>query len=334
MLAIRPKSHRSSPPQEWAYRLQSCVYSQKNNKKKRLQHALEAVKQEPESVLALQALAYAQLHRKKYKEATATAKKIREIAPDSADTHKTCGYVEFSKGNLVEAEEYFRRALKIEANDYNSLNTLGEVLLEKFYKTSDYKMKRQIINEAIDCFRQAIAINPILPEAKENLKKANFNSLSGSQFIILPLLISVAFLITLVLNSNAYVQYRPEFLNIKDKPPEILLLYVFSWLGILIASLGITVVKAQDNLTETNQNILKIIDKPTIFEKLAVGFWLLVSTYPLIFILWKLLTFDFESFYLFKALDWITLSVGVIAFFLNRKLIAPYLPAKKKASAD
>ncbi len=316
-LQYAQKAIQADPTQEWAYRLQSIVYSKKNNKKKRLESALEAVKQEPESVFALQTLAYTQLQRKKYKEATQTAEKIRELAPDSVEARKTLGYVEFSKGNLTAAETNFRCSLKIEANDYDSLNSLGEVLLERFYKTSDFQTKRQILNEAIDCFRQAVAINPTKSEAKENLKKANLNSLSGSIFIIFPLLISVVLLITLVLNTNAYAQFRPDFLNIKDKSPEILLLYVFSWLSFLITAWAVTAAKAQETLTEANRNILEAVEKPNIYGKFAVAFWLLISSYPLIFIIWKLVTFDFESFYLFKWLDWITLLIGLIALFLN-----------------
>jgi tetratricopeptide (TPR) repeat protein len=328
-LEFAQKAIEADPTQEWAYRLQACVYNRKNKTKKHYQQALEAVKREPESVLALQTLAYAQLQRHKFNDATQTAEKIRRLAPDSVESHKTLGYVEFSKGNLVQAEEHFRRALKVEAIDYDALNLLGKVLIERHQKTTTYELKPQILNEAIDCFRQAVAIDPNRAEAKENLKKAHFNSLSSSLYIILPVIISIFLLICLVLNSKAYAQYRPEFLNVDGKKPELFILFYCSWISILFTAWGIAGFKGEEKLTETNKDVLEKVQDNNHYAKLLIVFWLLFCTYPLIFLIWKLVVFDFRIFYIFNLLDWITLGGGLVALGLNTTLIIPHLFKKE-----
>jgi tetratricopeptide (TPR) repeat protein len=328
-LEFAGKAIKVDPTQEWAYRLQSIIYNQENKRRKGLKSALEAVKQDPESVLALQALAMSQLMQQDCKDAINTAEKIRTLEPDSADTYKTLGYVNSYNGNLIEAENYFQNALKIEPSDYEALNCLGEVLLEKYKKNLNSNVKQQIINEAIDCFRRAVAINPTSSTAKDNLRKASgLNSILGGILVIFPLLWTTIGGIALVLNTNGYKWLRPESLNINDRPFEIFFLYFASWIAMCIASWALVSVKAMSNLTETNQKTVEIIEKPNLKLKLLYGFWLIIFCYPPIFIIWKLLAGDFQAFYSLKILDWIMLLIGIIAMALNYFFLVPSLFGK------
>jgi tetratricopeptide (TPR) repeat protein len=323
-LEFAEKAIQTDPTQEWAYRLQSAVYSKKNKKKKRLNTALEAVRQEPESTLALQNLTYAQLSQRKFKEARQTAERLRRLAPDTADTHQTFGYVEFNDGKFAEAEESFRRALKIEATDYDSLNMLGETLMKRYEKTHSYKIKRQLLNEAIDCFRQAIVLSPTLQEAKKNLSDANLKSLASHPFSIIPLSLSLFMLVMIIINRTKARAFRPEFLNFDEKLPELKAIYIISGICLMLALFGLAAVFAQRGISDPNKKILEINDQTNWAGKIGLGLMFLVSAFPFYLIIWKIMTNDFQTFAVYTLFDWCALGTGIFGTFLMFFLIVSY----------
>lgn len=328
-LEYAEKAIAADPTQEWAYRLQSAVYSKKDKKKKRLETALQAIKQEPESILALQNLTYAQLNHRKFKEARQTAEKLRQISPDSVESHKTFGYVEFNDSKFVEAEENFRRALKIESSDYNSLNMLGETLIKRYEKTGSFKTKKELLNEAIDCFRQALTINPTFSEAKQNLRQVQLKSIASTPILLLPLAYSIFLLIVLFLNRESSRSFRPEIFNLDNKLTEVAALYWVSGLCTMFSFYGVAATYAHKGISEANRKMLALVDKTTLTGRLAMVIWLIVSTYPLILIIWKLATLNFDFFTLLTIFDWFMFLIGLAALIINVFVMMPFITARK-----
>lgn len=327
-LMFAQKAIEIDPTQEWAFRLQSSVYEHKKDRKKSFKAAQEAVKQEPQSTYALQTLAYSQMRRGKHNDAEQTAIKIRQIAPDSVEAHKTMGYVEFNKGNFEQAEINFKRALKLEATNYDSLNMLGETLLKRFDTVNGYKTRRKWLVEAMDCFRQAILTDPNRHEAKNNLKNANFKSLVTNPAILLPVSVSLLIIIVPVMNSKLPPELVPDLLKLDNKPPELLALLVISWLSLVAALYIIAARISHNSLTENHRKFIEIIEKTPVSGKIAAGFMLFFSSYPVLFPIVSLFTFDFEIFSRFNLLDWLTLFSGLTAFVINSILFLRYLGFK------
>jgi tetratricopeptide (TPR) repeat protein len=332
-LEFAGKAIAADPTQEWAYRLQSAVYSKKNKKKKRLETALEAIKQEPESTLALQNLTFAQLSGKKFKEARQTAEKLRSLAPDSAESHRTMGYVEYNDYQFAAAEEHFRSALKIEATDYDSLNMLGETLMKRYEGTGSFAIKKQLLNEAIDCFRQAIVLSPAMDDAKKNLREAHVKSIASTPVFLVPLAYSVLLLILLFANRKSNDPFRPELLDLADKPFEVAALYWICGLSSMLTFYWVAAVVAARGISELNRKMIDLVENPTrtaVFcGKFVFGFWLLISAYPLCLVIWKLVTLNFSLFSALNILDWTMLLLHLIAFGLNCFLMRPYILEQK-----
>jgi tetratricopeptide (TPR) repeat protein len=328
-LQFTQKAISSDPHQEWAYRLQSVVYYEKNDKKKQFETALSAANKDPESVAALQSLAFAQFHLNKLKDSRNTVEKIRRLAPDSAQVHTICGIVEIFSRNPDEAEKYFRHALKLEPANYEALNALGEFLLGKYIGSGNFEERKKLLNEATDCFRQAVIINPQMPAAKNNLTRAKTLSGSSGIFILAPFLALFSVLIVGTLNTKGYQSFRPEFLNIEDKPVELQILFCLTGIGILITSFMMAVIGGEANLSENNKTVIEINEGVDYKEKLTAILWLSLSAYPLILIVWKTFT-DTAIFKTFQVFDWFTISVGIAAMLYNFFVIKPYLFKRPK----
>ncbi len=323
------KAINSDPHQEWAYRLQSFVYYEKNDKKKHFEAALSAANKDPESVPALQTLTFAQFHLNKLNDSRNTVEKIRRLAPDSAQVHTISGIVEVFSRNPDEAEKYFRHALKLEPANYEALNALGEFLLGKYIGSGNFEERKKLLNEATDCFRQAVIINPQMSAAKNNLTRAKTLSGSTGLFILAPFLALIVVLIVWVLNTKAYQSFRPEFLNIDDKPIELQILYYLSGICILNTSFMMAVISGEKNLSENNKTVIEINEKINFSDKIATALLLLLSAYPLILIVWKTFT-DRAIFKTFQVFDWITILIGIAAMLYNFLVIKPYLFKRPK----
>ena len=323
------KAINSDPHQEWAYRLQSFVYYEKNDKKKHFEAALSAANKDPESVPALQTLAFAQFHLNKLNDSRNTVEKIRRLAPDSAQVHTISGIVEVFSRNPDEAEKYFRHALKLEPANYEALNALGEFLLGKYIGSGNFEERKKLLNEATDCFRQAVIINPQMSAAKNNLSRAKTLSGSTGLFILAPFLTTFCVLIVLVLNTKGYQSFCPESLNIDNKPVELQILYYLSGIGILITSWMIAVIGGEKSFSENNKPVIEINEKVDSTEQFIAIFWLSLSAYPLILIVWKTFT-DRAIFKTFQTFDWFTILVGIAAMLYNFLVIKPYLFKRPK----
>jgi tetratricopeptide (TPR) repeat protein len=329
-LEFAGKAIEADPTQEWAYRLQSAVYSQKNKPKKRIEAALEAVKQEPESILALQSLAYAQMARTKFKDALQTAEKVRQLAPDSIEAHKTLGYAEFNLENFAAAEENFRRALQIQADDDDTLNMLGETLLKKAEKTFSSKNRKPLISEAVNCFRQALVINPHSADARKNLQNARLRNAAESPFFRVAIAYNLLLLVFFALHHKSWRSYLPEMFNLINKSLEISALYWITGLSLLIVLYAIAGRESEKKLPEKDRRLFELVDKPTVIGKLAAGFWLIISAYPIYLLVWQIISLNFATFGAFTFFDWVTFLTGLILLGVYVVLIIPYLFGKSK----
>lgn len=166
----------SNPENEWAYRLQSLIYHETGENDKSLVSAEICVQKAPNLDYSLQTLAYAQIRKFRLAEAGKTVTAMLEVSPDAHETHDACGYLALKKEEWQKAETHYRKALSINALSANSLNNLGVVYLNQVDTHRKSADKKELRTKAIECFEQAIKVNPNYHLAHDNLKLAKSKS--------------------------------------------------------------------------------------------------------------------------------------------------------------
>lgn len=154
---------QSWPEGDWAYRLQSMIFTENGEFKRAFDSAEKAAAIAPDSPLTLLSLAYAQANHGKLDDAVITANALLELSPDAAESHETAGYVALKRESLRDAEEYYLAALAIEPESVNSLNNLGVV-----YRERAKKGEQQYQEKAIEMFERALKVDPSFKLAENN----------------------------------------------------------------------------------------------------------------------------------------------------------------------
>jgi Flp pilus assembly protein TadD len=120
------------------------------------------IAEQPENAAALNALGYTLADQtERYEEAEALIRQAYILQPNEASIIDSMGWVAFRLGRLKEAEEYLRRAWKLDQNPEIAAH-LGEVLWVSGKK-----------EEAVKAWREAQSIdssNPVLLETLERLE--------------------------------------------------------------------------------------------------------------------------------------------------------------------
>jgi tetratricopeptide (TPR) repeat protein len=191
------KAIESDPETEWAYRLQSLIYRESHEYDKALQCAEVCVRKSPFQLYSLQTLAYSQIKKWRMEDAEKTISVMLQNHPDELMTHDVCGYLALKKEDWKNAEIHFKEALKIDANQVNSLNNLGVVYLNQSQKSTSRADRKKFANQSIECFERAIKASPTFKLAQDNLKSAKTGSKIDSR-ISVGMVIGLIFLLNSV----------------------------------------------------------------------------------------------------------------------------------------
>jgi len=127
----------------------------------------------------------------KLAEAETAYRKAIDRKPDVADTHIRLGIALRGQGKLVEAEAAYRKAIDLANNNADAHNLLGTILIEagqkdqaiaEFRKAIQLKndpgyhynlgralVRKNLLDEAIDQYREALRLREAFPEAHCNL---------------------------------------------------------------------------------------------------------------------------------------------------------------------
>jgi tetratricopeptide (TPR) repeat protein len=223
---------QSWPEGDWAYRLQSMIFTENGEFKRAYEAAEKAASIAPDSPLTLLSLAYAQANHGKLDDAEITANALLEVIPDAAESHETAGYVALKRESLADAEKHYFAALEIDPESVNSLNNLGVVYQERAKKgEQEYKQK------ALEMFERALKADPSFRLA-ENNRLQNLSAQLGK--INKP---TIGILLTWIIGGGILITqlnraFRTERTDQKLKPLEVLAYYnplighnLFVWLN-------------------------------------------------------------------------------------------------------
>jgi tetratricopeptide (TPR) repeat protein len=121
--------HRA-PQMEWGHRLRASVLQRWSPPRlnEAMQSALEAVKLEPDSTMALYTVATLQVELKRMEDARATAAHLIEVAPQESDSHDLLAFIELRGGKHAEAEKHARQALQLDPDNNDALRFLASAL--------------------------------------------------------------------------------------------------------------------------------------------------------------------------------------------------------------
>lgn len=169
----------ANPQNEWAHRLRASIFRRQGKSREAMKAASEAVRLEPSSIFALYTLTLTQIDNRLLNQATSTANKLLEIAPESFDAHSGLGYVALECRNWAIAERHFRRALQINPQSFEAMNKVGWSLLQQTYVEFNLFKRKQKLREAAEHFRAAVQIDPTSEVARTNLIMASQNHFLG-----------------------------------------------------------------------------------------------------------------------------------------------------------
>lgn len=177
-LDVTKRAIAVDPDDEWAYRLQSTIYSENGEPQRALDSAKIAIEKEPSSPATIQCLFWAQAGTEALDDAEKTLASLQEAMPDAADTHEAAGYLCLKRGKNLEAKKHYIDALKIDPESVNALNNLGVVYLN-LYQAGDGLHYKQMSH---DMFERAVRAQPTFKLGQENMKAASAGLKFGLPF--------------------------------------------------------------------------------------------------------------------------------------------------------
>lgn len=158
----------ASPESEWAYRLQSLIFTANGEHDRALTAAEISVQKAPYVFETRQTLFFAQANYGLLAEAKFTLAAVLEIAPERASAHFAAGYLALKEKELVTAENAFRETLKLDPENTNALNNLGVVYMEMANSGRGEKY-RQL---SVEMFERAVKTEPTFKLGQTNIRTA------------------------------------------------------------------------------------------------------------------------------------------------------------------
>jgi tetratricopeptide (TPR) repeat protein len=154
----------NGPENEWAYRLQSHIFTDNGEGGRALDAARICVEKAPYLFQAHETLFYALINYGSLKEARSTLKILISLSPDSAAAHSARGYYRLTVKDFENAAVSFREALKLEPDDAHVLNNLGAVYHELYKGGRGRRYKKM----SLEMFEQAVRAKPTFKLAQKN----------------------------------------------------------------------------------------------------------------------------------------------------------------------
>jgi len=166
---LTKKAIELAPEGEWAYRVQSIVFSENGESKRALEAARLAAERAPYFPPSFSCLFWAQANSGYYDEAEETLKLLLELAPDSAETHEAAGYLALQRKDNTSAEKHYVEALKIDPESVNAMNNLGVVYLNLAQSGKGHHFQKR----SVEMFERAVRQQPTFKLGQENISHAS-----------------------------------------------------------------------------------------------------------------------------------------------------------------
>jgi tetratricopeptide (TPR) repeat protein len=157
-LAVLDDALKKDPNHEWPHRLRAVTCRELGDSKLALVSAQEAHRLAPDLWLTAYVLANVLLGCSRLSQARELSERLRTQEPNNSHVFDLSGRVALASRQLLEAENHFREALRLDPQNASAHNNLGNVLTEQG-RTA----------EAVQCFERALAVNPLESEAQANL---------------------------------------------------------------------------------------------------------------------------------------------------------------------
>jgi tetratricopeptide (TPR) repeat protein len=159
------KAIENGPEFEWAYRIQSHVFSANGEINRALDAARICVEKAPYLFEVQETLFYALINYGLLGDARIPLQALLRLSPDSAPAYSAKGYYLFKILEFDDAEAAFLEALKIQPDDPNTLNNLG-ALYHEMHKSGRGKRYKKL---ALEMFERAVKAKPTFAPAQNNV---------------------------------------------------------------------------------------------------------------------------------------------------------------------
>jgi Tfp pilus assembly protein PilF len=239
----------SGPEFEWAYRIQSHIFSANGETNRALEAARICVEKAPYFFETQQTLFYALLNYGLLDDAKATLETLLNLWPDSVESHAARGYYALTVREFDTAETAFLEALKLEPNEAKVLNNLGAVYHEMFKSGRGRKYKRS----SIEMFERAVKAKPTFKLAQKNIGQLKGKQvISGRKagiFAVLVVLLSAPLQAVLYAGFSSHeplnIAFKEQFSPFRGDEYVVLLnscfifvvmIWVYSWVRYLMAN--------------------------------------------------------------------------------------------------
>lgn len=184
MLYAASQALVSNPDSEWAHRLHSLAQHKLGRHNEAVESAREAIRLAPHQwqqyvVLVTAMIPLLDQH---LAEASWAADRAVELAPLHAETHLTRGVLAGATGNLPGAERNYREALRLDPENAAARNNLATI-----------ELRGNNLEAATAGFAAALAENPRLQVARDNIDLVCRRVLRGARLAAQTVFIGVAF---------------------------------------------------------------------------------------------------------------------------------------------
>jgi len=159
----------ASPESEWAYRVQSLIFTKNGEHKRALQAAEIAIKKAPYLYETNQTLFYAQVNFGQLAEAKKTLATVLELSPDGANTQLSAGLLALAENDLENAESFFLEAVKKNPESVEALNNLGVVYIKMANSGGGEKYRKL----SFEMFERSVRAEPQFKLGQTNMKAAS-----------------------------------------------------------------------------------------------------------------------------------------------------------------
>jgi tetratricopeptide (TPR) repeat protein len=161
------------PEEEWPHRLRAIALKGLGKKREAVSAAELCVAFEPENALAHQVLGDVRLAAGDSRGAREAATTARELQPDTPGPHVLLGDIALDQDRFPEADQHYRAALALDAENTQALNNLGVALLGQ--RRND---------EARDVFERVARLDPRADTARQNLATTSRGYVNGVALFI------------------------------------------------------------------------------------------------------------------------------------------------------
>lgn len=166
---LTKKAVEIDPECEWAFRLQSMIFSENGETSRALDSAKICVEKAPYLSTSIACLFWAQVNYGSLDDAEEYINALMEMAPDSTETHEAAGYLSLKRKNDLEAEKHYLEALRLDPESVNAMNNLGVVYLNLAQSGKGHHYH----DKSVEMFERAVRQQPTFTMGQENISVAS-----------------------------------------------------------------------------------------------------------------------------------------------------------------